>query len=307
MAKKTISSVLSKQIKDLEAKVKEVEETLVETVVDAIQAPKPKDGERGDKGEAGKSIKGDKGESGRPGKNIKGDKGDIGESGISIKGDKGESGVDGTDGLGFVTGKFNDEGDLIIERTDGAFINIGNIKREIIRQTIHTGGGGGASVPPSRLLPIDANKGNILVNTGTDWIKLAVGTNDQALIADSAQTAGVKWGEAGIPNPSGKVKGDMLVYNGTDWINLAVGANDEVVTADSAQASGVKWATAGSVRQNITNTYNVNGQLLTTTLADGNVFTNTYNSDGTIATIVDDTNTWTYAYTANQLITVTVT
>ena len=47
-------------------------------------------------------------------------------------------------------------------------------------------------------------KGDIIVNTGSAWTDLAVGTNDQILTADSAEASGVKWADApGI---------DVLVY-----------------------------------------------------------------------------------------------
>ena len=40
---------------------------------------------------------------------------------------------------------------------------------------------------------ITANKGDIITDNGTKTIKLSVGTNNQALIADSTQSEGVKW------------------------------------------------------------------------------------------------------------------
>jgi hypothetical protein len=49
---------------------------------------------------------------------------------------------------------------------------------------------------------VDA-KGDILVGTGDNVItRVAVGTNGYALIADSTQTAGVKWGAAGATDPT---------------------------------------------------------------------------------------------------------
>lgn len=47
-------------------------------------------------------------------------------------------------------------------------------------------------------------KGDILVATANDtYTRLAVGSNDQVLVADSAQTAGVKWGTAVSPYAAG--------------------------------------------------------------------------------------------------------
>lgn len=43
-----------------------------------------------------------------------------------------------------------------------------------------------------------AAKGSIAVRSGSAWALLAVGTNGQALVADSSQANGVKWGTGGL-------------------------------------------------------------------------------------------------------------
>ncbi len=98
-------------------------------------------------------------------------------------------------------------------------------------------------------------KGDLVVYS-TAPIRLAVGTNDYCFIADSAQTAGVKWGVLAIAGGgTGQVtqtaafdalapcttKGDIIVYNGSNNIRLAVGADDYIMTADSTTASGLVW------------------------------------------------------------------
>ena len=45
-------------------------------------------------------------------------------------------------------------------------------------------------------------KGDIIVYNGTDNIRVAVGTNNKVLVADSAQASGVKWGDAPASAPS---------------------------------------------------------------------------------------------------------
>lgn len=99
---------------------------------------------------------------------------------------------------------------------------------------------------------VDA-KGDLLVASAADTVtRLAVGTNDQVLVAASGEATGVKW--AAVPGQSGLIalsivtaKGDLLAGTAASTVdNLPVGTDGQVLTADSAQPTGLKWATAAS-------------------------------------------------------------
>lgn len=92
-------------------------------------------------------------------------------------------------------------------------------------------------------------KGDLVAGTAAStFSRLGVGSNDQVLVADSAQPTGIKW--AAVPGTSSFVpysladaKGDILAATGADaFAKVTAGANTYILTADSTQASGVKWA-----------------------------------------------------------------
>jgi hypothetical protein len=93
---------------------------------------------------------------------------------------------------------------------------------------------------------VDA-KGDIIAATAADSVtRLAVGTNNTVLMADSAEATGLKWGASAQSVMT--TKGDLLTEDASSVLTrLAVGANDTVLTADSSTATGLKWATAGGV------------------------------------------------------------
>ena len=117
---------------------------------------------------------------------------------------------------------------------------------------------------------VDA-KGDIIVATAADTpARLAVGTNGQALVADSTTATGLKWANAASPLTT---KGDLYTYSTTD-ARLAVGTNGQALVADSTAATGLKYSGSLTGLTTITTTANctINGALLG--LGGGNNDTN---------------------------------
>lgn len=86
---------------------------------------------------------------------------------------------------------------------------------------------------------VDA-KGDVITATAGDApARLAVGTNNHVLTADSSTATGLKW--AAIPDQVPlTTKGDLFTYSTTD-ARLGVGSNNTRLIADSAETTGLKW------------------------------------------------------------------
>jgi hypothetical protein len=84
-------------------------------------------------------------------------------------------------------------------------------------------------------------KGDLLVGTASGAIdNLAVGTNDQALVADSTASTGVSY--KGVVVTSSFTKGAIAVGTGSGTYAIqTVGSNGQLLIADSTQADGVRW------------------------------------------------------------------
>lgn len=89
---------------------------------------------------------------------------------------------------------------------------------------------------------VDA-KGDLISATAADTpARLAVGTDNQRLVAASGEATGLKY-VSDTQNTVIDAKGDLLVGTAADTVaRLAVGTNTYVLTADSAEATGLKWA-----------------------------------------------------------------
>lgn len=106
-------------------------------------------------------------------------------------------------------------------------------------------------------------KGDLISASAADTpARLAVGTNDQRLVAASGETTGLKW-VADTQNTVVDAKGDLIVGTGADTVaRLAVGTNGHTLVADSGETTGLKWAAPASA----TNDYqllNAGGTALT--------------------------------------------
>jgi hypothetical protein len=120
---------------------------------------------------------------------------------------------------------------------------------------------------------VDA-KGDIVAASANDTpARLAVGTDNQRLVAASGETTGLKY-VSDTQNTVIDAEGDLLVGDAADAVQrLAIGTTGQVLTVDTAVDGKIKWATAagggGKVLQVVNATYstqtsNTNG----TTLAD---------------------------------------
>lgn len=99
---------------------------------------------------------------------------------------------------------------------------------------------------------VDA-KGDLIAASGADTpARLAVGTNEHRLVADSAETTGLKY-VADTTNYAIAAKGDLLVGTAADTLQaLTVGTNGYTLVADSATSTGLKWAAPASSQKNWT-------------------------------------------------------
>lgn len=132
-------------------------------------------------------------------------------------------------------------------------------------------------------------KGDVIAHNGTDNIRVAVGSNGRVLIADSAETPGLRWGRDPslttfgmvVKNTSGATvaAGDVgiviydatygRVYNRTTTANYPDVGSIAVVLIGGADAADIYVAQRGRVTLNYTGTAPNAGQWLTTSTTGG--------------------------------------
>jgi hypothetical protein len=104
-------------------------------------------------------------------------------------------------------------------------------------------------VTPTDQTPL-TTKGDLFAFSTVD-ARLPAGANETRLVADSAQTLGLKY-VADTTNYAIAAKADLLVGTAADTLAaLTVGTNGQVLTADSTVSpTGLKWASPASSAQN---------------------------------------------------------
>jgi hypothetical protein len=113
----------------------------------------------------------------------------------------------------------------------------------------------GTGIPES----IVEAKGDLISATAADTpARLAVGTNNQVLTADSAQSTGLKYANGSVATLT--AKGDLLTATAANTIaRLAVGTNGQTLVADSSTATGLVWQAASSGGMTLLSTTTLSG------------------------------------------------
>ena len=93
---------------------------------------------------------------------------------------------------------------------------------------------------------VDA-KGDIIAASAADTVaRLAVGTDNQRLVAASGETTGLKY-VSDTQNTVIDAEGDLLVGDSADTLQrLAIGTTGQVLTVDTTVDGKIKWATTSS-------------------------------------------------------------
>jgi hypothetical protein len=124
-------------------------------------------------------------------------------------------------------------------------------------------------VTPTDQTPL-TTKGDLFAFSTVD-ARLPAGANETRLVADSAQTLGLKY-VADTTNYAIAAKADLLVGTAADTLAaLTVGTNGQVLTADSAETTGLKWASpagGGKVLQVVQATTATSVNITTTAFSD---------------------------------------
>ena len=146
---------------------------------------------------------------------------------------------------------FNAKGDLLSASANDtlAVLSVGSNGRVLTANSATATGLEWATLDLSTTLKQTdfSAKGDILSASANDTLSvLTVGANERRLVADSTETAGLKY-VADTTNYAIAAKGDLLVGTAADTVApLTVGTNGKTLVANSATATGLEWVTPAS-------------------------------------------------------------
>ena len=165
--------------------------------------------------------------------------------------------------------------------TDMDFIwvtnDVGDIT-EVVAGTGISGGGtsGAVTITNSMATEIDA-KGDIVAGTGADtFARLAVGTNNQRLVAASGETTGLKY-VSDTQNTVIDAAGDLVYGTAADTLGrLAIGTAGQVLKVNSG-ATAPEWGAAGGASGlTLVKTQTIGTSVTSVTVSDA--FSSTYDN-----------------------------
>ena len=94
-------------------------------------------------------------------------------------------------------------------------------------------------------------KGDLLAHGASTFERVAVGSNGQALVADSATASGLAWASV-VAQSTVDAKGDLLAGTADNTVGrLAVGANGQFLVAASGETTGLKWGNPGETASSV--------------------------------------------------------
>lgn len=127
-------------------------------------------------------------------------------------------------------------GNDIIPIIDVSEPNTANQNKKITVDNLLTlaGAGGGSPLPTN-------TKGDIIAHNGTTNVRVPVGTDGKALIADSTTGTGLSWQPIPPTTPT-TTEGDLIVRKTASDQRLPIGSDGQVLTVDSTLNGKLKWA-----------------------------------------------------------------